>query len=136
MSKFTEQELLTHPLMKKVQADLAETRRVQEQEALAQEMEAARIRAEEGKYLHAHVMELLDKYEVNRSALHQDVGRVWIAVQDYQRLTRQLPPGFSENTFNEINLVSLKPSARWSSGYSTTRAAIMGWFSSAGQRWE
>ena len=125
-----------HPDYKRMTADVEASRRVQEQEALANEMEAARIRAEEGKYLHAHVMELLDKYEVNRSALHQDVGHIWVAVQDYQRLTRQLPPGFNENTFNEINLASLKPSAHWSSGCSTTRAAIMGWFSSAGKRWE
>ena len=130
------QTIQDHPDYKAMQADVDATNRLQEQEQVANNIEAQRIRAEEGQYLHARVMELIDKYEVDRVALHQDIGSLWVAVQDYQRLTHQLPPGFSENLFNEINLVSLKPSGRWSSGYSTTRVAVMGWFSSAGKRWE
>jgi len=130
------QTIQDHPDYKAMQADVDAANRLQEQEQVANNIEAQRIRAEEGKFLYARVMELIDKYEVKRDALHQDLGPLWVAVQDYQRLTHQLPPGFSENLFNEINLVSLKPSGRWSSGYSTTRVAVMGWFSSAGKRWE
>ena len=135
MSKFTEQELLTHPLMKKVQEDLAETRRTKEQEALANEMEASQLRANQGRYLYAQYEDAVNDYERLRVEMHAVVGRIFMSALEYSNLTRQPPPSHNENRLCQIDIPTLKPQNNsWSSTFSTTRAAITQFFSNGG-RW-
>ncbi|MBL8353177.1 MAG: hypothetical protein JNL87_23025 [Burkholderiaceae bacterium] len=133
----SEREMMDHPLMRQVQADIVEARRLADMKRMEDAQEAARIRAEQGVFLRKQFHDAVDEYEEQRRVLHQILGRVWIASQEYSRVTGSPPPDFPENTFNEINTPTLRPAANhWSSGFSTARAAVMGWFASTGKRWE
>lgn len=125
--------------MKQVTADIAETRAKKDAEQVVNELERQRLRQEQGKYLHDQYTQAVAEYERIRGDAHAIVGRVWIAAQAYSRLTGQNPNEFPENTFNDINLPTLKPNPSpygMSSAVSTTRGAVMGWFASTGTRWE
>lgn len=132
--------LQDHPLMKQVMADVQAERQKQEQQKLSDQMEAQRLRQEQGQYLNRQFQDAIAQYEGERQALHTTVGTVWAAAQAYARVTGVLPPGFMENVFNDINLPSMvaggSPWANHSPGFSTTRASVMAWFANQGRRWE
>lgn len=131
-------ELLAHPLMKQVTADIAQTREKQEAERVAGEIEQRRLRAEEGRYLQEQFHAAIAEYERVRVEAHAAVGGVWRAAQAYSRLTGVLPPGFAENTFTTIDLPTLKPNpSAWfaSGGFTTTQAAVASFFATRGKSW-
>ena len=134
----TQQELMKHPLMAKVTADIAATRQQQETQRMMDHMEAQRIREDQGKYLASQYKAAVDDYERLRGETHAAVGRIWAAVQAYSRVTGVNPGEFQEATFNTINVPTLKVnSSPWalSSSFTTTQAATMGWFASMGKEW-
>jgi hypothetical protein len=125
-------ELMAHPLMAKVTADIAETRAKQASDRLVQAAEQQQLWAEQGLYLAEQFKSAVAEYERLRVEAHAAVGLVWATVQEYSRVTGQPPQNFPERTFNEINLPTLIPNpspwAPLSSGFTTTQAAVMGWF--------
>lgn len=134
----TQAELMAHPLMKQVTADLEKAKEIRESERVAGEIEQRRLRAEQGRYLREQFQAAADEYERLRVEAHAAVGRVWYAAQDYSRLTSNLPPGFSESTFTTINLPTLVPNpSPWSasSGFTTTQAAVASFFATSGKSW-
>lgn len=131
-------ELLAHPLMAKVQADIAETRAKQQADRLAGEMDAQRLRGEQGKYLKAQYDQAIADYERLRQETHDAVGRIWAAVQAYSAVTKAHPQGFVESLFNEISVPSLIPNPSpyaLRPMHTTTQVAVMGWFASQGKQW-
>lgn len=127
-------DILAHPSMKAIMADVEESRRQQEMNRLAQAQEAARIRSEQGKYLHDQYQDALKKYEDLRKQLHQQVRMVWEANQAYTACTGVAVPEFPLKTFNEIHLPKLDGS-EYGSGFSSTRVSTMAWFQSGGKVW-
>jgi hypothetical protein len=106
-----------------------------EQDRQSEAIEAARLRAERGRYLKEQFEDAVSKYEVQRNELHQSLRHVWEAAQQYSACTGQLPNTLSENVFNSIDIPSLRNPNNFSSGFSTTRAAVMGWFATGAKSW-
>jgi hypothetical protein len=132
-------DISQHPDIKRIQAEVEEVNRKAERQRLQDQAEAARLRGEQGKYLAAQFNSAVEEYEVLRKQTHATVGKIWAAVQAYSRLTGFNPPGFLDQTFNEINVPTLiqdpSPWANFNSGFSTTRASVMNWFSNMGKEW-
>ena len=126
-----------HPLMQQIQKEVAETNRLAEQERLAAELEATRLRQEQGQYLGRLFQEQLDQYEQARIQFHEQVGQLWASVMAYSHLTGVHPSNFPEALFNEINAPSLRPLGLHSlpSGFTTTQASVMNYFNSQGKQW-
>ena len=92
------------------------------------------MRAEAGRLAKLEVDNAITQYEALSAELHAQVGAIWRAAQEYSRLTGVLPPNLPLQTYNSINLPSLVKEV-WSSGFSTTRASVMGFMSSNGRTW-
>jgi hypothetical protein len=134
----TQQQLMNHPLMAKVAAELEETRAQQQTQRALDQSEAQRVRAEQGQRLVSEYKAAIREYERMRVDLHAVVGRVWAAVQAYGHLTGTHPLDFTEQIFNTINVPSLIPSTSpWamSNGFTTTQAAAMGSQATFGKTW-
>jgi len=133
-------EVMAHPLMKQITADIAETRAQQNQARLLQESEQVRLRAEHGQFLKQQYDDAVAEYERLRLHTHEAAGRVWFAVQAYARLTGGTPPpGHSDHVFQEINVPTLIPNpSPWvlSPGIATAKAAIANWYSTNGKEWK
>jgi outer membrane protein TolC len=130
----TFQELAQTPSFKQALLEAAEQKRHQEQAAMIEQQEAARLRAQAGQLAIADFSNELAKYEALRTQLHEQVGQVWRSAQAYSRLTGVLPPNLPLVTFNAINVPSLVKD-EWSSGFSTTRASVMAYMGSNGKAW-
>ena len=135
----SQHELMSHPLMAKVVADLAETKAQQQMQRANDHAEAQRVRAEQGQRAVAEYKAAMAEYERMRHDLHAVVGRVWAAVQAYQQLTHQQPSDFTEAVFSEINVPTLVPcTSPWGNPFaalSTTKAAIEGYRATMGKTW-
>lgn len=127
-------DILAHPSMKAIMADVEESRRQQELDRMAHQQEQARIRAEQGKYLHDLYHQAIKDYEDLRKQLHHQVRKVWEANQAYTACTGCAIPEFPLQTFNEIHLPKLDGS-EYGSGFSSTRVSTMAWFQSGGKVW-
>jgi len=127
-----------HPLMKQVQQDIAQANAREEQQRALDNLEAQRLRQNQAQLLHREYQAKVSEYERLRADVHALLGEMWGIVQDYHRLTSQNPPTFPENTFMSIDVPSLLPSTNphhMPNNFSTTRAAVMGYFSGLGRTW-
>lgn len=128
-----------HPLMKQITTEVAAENLKAEQQRQADQMEAARLRAEQGQLLNREYLQSVERYEQARTALHAAAGDLWRTAQDYARLTGSPPPSFMEATFMRIDTPSMvPPTSHWgsiSSGIGTVRAAVAGWFATMGKTW-
>jgi len=130
----TMEEVSTHPLMKQVLAEVAEDRRLREMDEQAQGMEQQRIRAEHGKFLANQFLTLQAEYEVKRKDMHEHLGKMWNASQEYVKLTGVPPPAFLEQMFMSVHIPKMDPNA-WTNGFTSTRQAIAAWMQSFGKVW-
>lgn len=132
-------DIQSHPLMKQIQADVAEANKLQAEERLAQQAEAGRLRAEQGQLLNREYLAAVDRYELARAALHDAAGDLWGRAQDYARLTSKNPPTFMEAAFMSIDTPSMVPPkgpySQMNGNIGTVRAAVMAWFNSQGRTW-
>lgn len=133
-------EVMAHPLMKQITADIAETRVQQNLARQLNEADQVRLRAEHGQFLKRQYDEAVAEYEALRKQTHDAAGRVWLAVQSYARLTGGThPPGHSDHVFESINVPTLIPNpSPWvlSHGIPTAKAAIAHWYSTNGKEWK
>lgn len=125
-----------HPTFKQIQQDVAAENQREEQARQEQAMEAQRLRQQQAQLLNREYLAAAEEYEQARAALHEKLGQIWRIANDYSRLTSHYPPTFPENVFMEISVPTLAPSHEWSSPFSTTRTAVMGWFASTGKEWK
>jgi hypothetical protein len=136
MNDITQRELENHPLMKQVMADVAASRAEAQSQQLAADLTAAQLRQEQGEYLRRQLSDYIDKYEVQRKELHSLLGKVFLANLEYSRVTGRSVADFQEQTFGDINVPTLRPTGSWwSTGFSTTRAAMTQFFANQG-KWE
>lgn len=127
-------DIASHPLMKQVLADVNEAKLKQEQERIAQKVEAQQLRANQGRYLAEQTRDAIAKYEALRVELHALVGTVFISNLQYQNLTGSPVPGYQDSILGDINIPTLQPKpGEWVSHFSTARAAMTGYFSNGGK---
>lgn len=126
-------ELQDHPDIKRIQKEVAEANERELLQRSLDQQTAAQLRQEQGAYLRQQFDAAVHKYEEQRLALHSLLGDIFRSQLDYQRVTGHPPPTYQENTFSEINLPTLLPTANWPCGFSTTRAATMAFFSNGGK---
>ena len=132
MSQVTLQELQKTSVFREAEREAEANRYVAQQAYLAAATETARMRAEAGKLATLEVTNAIARYEVLRAELHEQLRAIWAAGQEYSRLTGVLPPQLPLTTYNSINLPSLVKD-EWSSGFSTTRAAVMSYMNTNGK---
>ena len=125
-----------------MQRIIAEVEAEEAQEAAARQaaqMEAQRLRQEQGQLLAREFQAHVARYEELRHQLHAHLGLLFRVAQDYSRLAQgTYPPTFMETEFMSINLPSLVPSTNpyaQSSPFTTTRGTVMGFYASTGQDW-
>jgi hypothetical protein len=131
-------ELLAHPLLAKVQADIAETRQAQAAQRIAAEMDGQQARAKQGQELAEQYRRAVQEYEQLRAQTHAAVGRIWAAASAYSALTKNPPQGFVHQHFAGIHLPTLIPNASpWAmpSMGTTTEDALAAWTASMGKGW-
>ena len=130
--------LVDHEAFKAMQAEVDEANRLEEQERKAQQLEAQRLRAEQGQMLNREFQAKVEEYEQLAALVHAKLGEMWRVVQEYKRLTSNLPPAFAESTFTEVNVPSLRPKANphdWGSPFPTTKIAVINYFNTGGKGW-
>jgi len=130
--------LKDHPQFQQMQQDIALANQAEEQERQATLLEQQRLRQNQAQLLHREYTSRVSEYEELRKMVHEKLGEMWGIVQDYHRLTSQNPPTFPENVFMSIDVPSLIPNPsphHMPNNFSTTRASVMGYFSSTGRTW-
>jgi hypothetical protein len=131
-------KLSDHAAFKQMQEEVAEANRLEEQERKAQQLEAQRLRQEKAQLLNREFTARVEEYEQMAGLVHQKLGEIWRVAQEYSRLTSATPPAFVEDAFMSVNVPSLIPKTSpydMSSPYSTTRIAVMNYFSTMGKAW-
>ena len=125
-------EIKDHPEIKRIKQEVEEANRIEEQQRLLTHAEQQQLRAEQGRVLAEQHLQDIQRYEELRTLLHQHLGVVWRGAQEYSKVTGQLPGTFPESIFNSIDLPSLSKPNHWSAGFSTTRQAVLAYFSNRG----
>lgn len=131
------EDIQAHPEFRRLLAEAQQVKADQRMQALANQTEQTRHRAEQGKGLQEQFDAAMVDYEQARVEFHAKVGAVWVAAQAYSRLTGALPSSFPEMLFGTINAPTLKPAGpyQWSSGFTTTQSASMAWAESRCRDW-
>ena len=125
--------LSDHPEIKRIKQEVEEATRIEEQQRILNHAEQVALRSEQGRVLGEQHLQDIQRYEELRQQLHNQLGVVWRGAQEFSRCTGQLPATFPESIFNSIDLPSLTHANHWSAGFSTTRAAVLSYFSTGGK---
>lgn len=126
-------EIMSHPLMAQVHADLEAQGQKREADQREAQMATAQLRAEQGKFLSEQYDAMVAEYEAKRKELHECAGRVFLANRQYQQVTGRNISTFPEGVFLSINTPSLLPQGLWSINFDTVRAATALFFANNGK---
>ena len=129
----TMQEMLQHPLMSQVVSDIEKKKSNELEQLTKATLQASEARAHAVKNAKLAFDAALQAYERGRVELHERLGTLFIANLEYSRITGMSHNSFDEMRWSSIHIPTLKPSADWNVGFSTTQSAYHRYFTS--QKW-